>query len=70
MKNIYSQTAVLLMSLLAGLPALAVESGQTAPEFDLTGRMGNVKLSDYKGKTIYLDFWASWCVAADRKLTS
>lgn len=42
-------------------PALAIEAGQTAPDFELAGRSGTLHLSDYKGKTVYLDFWASWC---------
>jgi cytochrome c biogenesis protein CcmG/thiol:disulfide interchange protein DsbE len=46
---------------LLGLPAGAVEVGQSAPDFDLAGSLAAVKLSDYKGKTVYLDFWASWC---------
>lgn len=42
-------------------PAHAVETGQSAPDFELPGRASAVKLSDFKGKTVYLDFWASWC---------
>jgi len=35
-----------------------------APVFDFTGFDSNnnpVKLSQFKGKYIYLDFWATWC---------
>ena len=61
MKTIRAQTAVLALATLLSLPAHAIEIGQVAPDFELPGRQGTVKLSDYKGKTVYLDFWASWC---------
>lgn len=36
--------------------------GVTAPDFELTDMSGNVvKMSDFKGKKVYLKFWASWC---------
>lgn len=45
---------------LAGMKATAV--GQMAPEFTQNDVDGNpVKLSDYKGKYVFIDFWASWC---------
>ena len=56
-----STTLFLILASLPGLPALAVETGQAAPAFELPGRTGAVRLSDFKGKTVYLDFWASWC---------
>lgn len=28
----------------------------------LTTDNGPIKLSDYKGQIVYLDFWASWCI--------
>jgi peroxiredoxin len=44
------------------LPKRQPEVGEIAPDItlaDTTGKM--VSLSDYKGKVILLDFWASWC---------
>ena len=36
--------------------------GATAPEFSQNDPDGNpIKLSDFKGKYVLIDFWASWC---------
>ncbi|WP_316789116.1 TlpA disulfide reductase family protein [Pedobacter frigoris] len=46
---------------MAGLKAVQV--GQIAPDFTIDGLDGKpVKLSDFKGKYVLLDFWASWCM--------
>lgn len=38
------------------------DQGKIAPNFELKGVDGkNYKLSDFKGKKVYLKFWASWC---------
>jgi peroxiredoxin len=37
-------------------------SGNVAPEFTVTDLDGRkLSLSDYKGKVVLLDFWATWC---------
>ncbi|MEZ0480002.1 peroxiredoxin family protein [Planococcus sp. SSTMD024] len=42
--------------------AEGLSQGQTAPDFTLTDQNGEmVKLSDYRGKKVILNFWATWC---------
>ena len=38
------------------------EIGRLAPSFTLVDLEGNqVALSDFRGKTVFLNFWATWC---------
>lgn len=53
--------------LLATVPAFAISlkresERKKAPDFELKDGAGRiVRLSDYKGKVVLLDFWATWC---------
>lgn len=44
-------------------PAPAAQSSNLpAPDFTLTDLNGKtIKLADYKGKVLFLNFWATWC---------
>ena len=43
-------------------PAQGPEIGKLAPDFQLSNLDGQVvSLSDFRGKPIFLNFWATWC---------
>ena len=56
----------LVLILLAALPACYSGSrplriGSTAPEFTVHDSDRSVKLSDFRGQVVVLNFWATWC---------
>jgi thiol-disulfide isomerase/thioredoxin len=52
---------ILLACGVAWSTARAADPGTPAPAFTLAGATGEVTLAAYRGKFVYLDFWASWC---------
>lgn len=45
--------------------------GKTAPDFQLPDLNDNeVRLSDYRGKVVFLNFWATWCKPCREEMPS
>ncbi|MCS6822871.1 MAG: TlpA family protein disulfide reductase [Cytophagaceae bacterium] len=59
-----------LSSIILSIPAVCIvavfafaqHTVNKAPDFTLTDVQGKkISLSDYQGKVVYIDFWATWC---------
>jgi len=55
-------TAQLTQQMQMEQASASIKVGELAPDISLPGPDGKMrKLSDYKGKVVLIDFWASWC---------
>src|SRR5262249_45266864 len=58
-----------MRNLIVGLLLLVSAFGQSSPELSLKDADGKTyNLSDYRGKIVVLNFWATWCVPCKEEM--
>ena len=77
MRKRWLKFAVCMLLLVNAPTMFALEVGKPAPAFNLASivfkgatvsKSATVNLSDFKGKVVYIDFWASWCAPCRKSL--
>lgn len=63
--------SLLSMPLFAGQSMTAIPGKVVAPDFELIDTDGNThRLSDYRGKTVIINFWTTWCPPCREEIPS
>lgn len=62
MKHLMALAFAAVAVAVAPMTAMAAHAGDVAPEIQVESiKGGALNLASFKGKVVYLDFWASWC---------
>lgn len=63
LKTIFHPPGLAVIILLTSWSMAALSASPTEQELNLPGLQGEgqVSLEDFRGKVVYIDFWASWC---------
>ena len=67
----FSVLLLLVLIFTLSFSALAVEVGETLPDFEAQDLEGNtVNISDYQGQYVLYDAWATWCGPCKKAMTA